>query len=161
MKQQPHTPGNRKTTQTWFYILLPFAILLALIGFRSQIAELGSLQMQRFQDKTEAQLLADSIKTWFDYTKNDSTYRYTFLEFGNKGCISCKKMEQVMEEIKDKYPRKVNVRFINVTRPESQKLTQYFGISTIPTQVILDKHGKEIFRHSGYIPAEELEKQFK
>ena len=161
MKQQTDTPGKHKATQTWFYILLPFVILLALIGFHTQIAEFGSRQMHRFQDKTEAQLLADSIKIWFDYTKNDSTYQYTFLEFGAKGCVSCKKMEQVMKDIKDKYPRKVNVRFLNVSQAESQKLTQHFGISTIPTQVILDRHGKETFRHSGYISSEDLEKQFK
>lgn len=161
MKHQTDTPGKHKATQTWFYILLPFVILLVLVGFRTRIAEFGSRQMHRLQDKTEAQLLADSIKIWFDYTRNDSTYQYTFLEFGAKGCISCKKMEQVMEDIKEKYPHTINVRFMNVTQTSSQKLTQHFGISTIPTQVILDRNGKEIFRHSGYISSEELEKQFK
>ena len=36
----------------------------------------------------------------------------------------------------------------------------YFGIAGIPTQVLLDVSGKEIFRHTGYFPAAELEKEF-
>lgn len=34
------------------------------------------------------------------------------------------------------------------------------GVGTIPTQILLDKHGKEFFRHSGYYSASELEKEF-
>lgn len=35
---------------------------------------------------------------------------------------------------------------------------KYFGVAAIPTQVLLDKEGKEFFRHSGYYSTEELDK---
>jgi len=35
-------------------------------------------------------------------------------------------------------------------------LLKFYGIAVIPTQVLLDKTGKEVFRHSGYLSAKEL-----
>jgi thioredoxin 1 len=65
-------------------------------------------------------------------------------------------MESVLDEIKAKYPEKVNVVFLNILKPENQLLMKYCGIAVIPTQVLLDKDGKEFFRHSGFYFAEEL-----
>jgi len=67
-------------------------------------------------------------------------------------------MESVMTEIRTKYPQTVNVVFLNILKPENQDLMKYFGVAAIPTQVLLDKEGKEFFRHSGYISTEELSK---
>ncbi len=80
---------------------------------------------------------------------------------GATGCISCRKMELVMKEVKEKYPETVNVRFYNVLLPENQEFMKFFGIAAIPTQVLLDPAGKEIFRHTGYFPFDELEQEFK
>jgi len=96
------------------------------------------------------------IDSLYNYTENGEKYEITFLEFGAKGCIACRKMEPVMEEIKEMYPDKVNVIFLNVLLPENQNLMEYYGIAVIPTQVFLDKQGKEFYRHSGYIATEEL-----
>ncbi|MCK7519964.1 MAG: thioredoxin family protein [Ignavibacteriales bacterium] len=76
-----------------------------------------------------------------------------------KGCIACKRMEGVLEEIRQRYPGRVDVVFLNSLLPENQLLMKYFGIATIPTQILLDKTGKEYFRHSGYISTTELEKK--
>ena len=83
----------------------------------------------------------------------------TFLEFGAKGCSACKRMETVMSEIRAKYPNRVNVVFLNVMLPENQRLMKYFGVAAIPTQVLLNKEGREFFRHTGYYSTEELNKQ--
>lgn len=64
-----------------------------------------------------------------------------------------------MEEMQSKYPGRVNVVFMNILKPESQNLMKLYGIVAIPTQVILDKNGKEFFRHTGYISTQELSKQ--
>lgn len=40
-------------------------------------------------------------------------------------------------------------------------MADYFKIEQIPTQVLLDKSGKEYFRHVGYLSMEELEKNFR
>ena len=96
------------------------------------------------------------VDSTFNYTKNGVNYLVTFLEFGSTGCSSCKRMESVIEEIRTKYPQSVNVVFLNILKPENQVLMKYFGVASIPTQVLLDNDGKEYFRHSGYYSVEEL-----
>lgn len=101
-----------------------------------------------------------SVDSLYNYSVNNSDYDITFLEFGAKGCSACKRMEGVMEEIDGKYAGKVNVVFINVLLPGSQDLMKYYGIASIPTQVLLNRKGKEYFRHTGFISAEDLESEF-
>lgn len=50
---------------------------------------------------------------------------------------------------------------MNVSKQETQEWTKYFGIAAIPTQIILDNNGHEIFRHTGLISAEDLGTVFK
>ena len=66
-----------------------------------------------------------------------------------------------MEEINKKYPQTVNVVFLNIVKPENQIFMKYFGVASIPTQVLLDKKGNEFFRHSGYYSTEELSRKLK
>ena len=54
-----------------------------------------------------------------------------------------------------------NVVFPNILKPENQNLTKLFGIADIPTQVLLDKNGKEFFRHTGFYSTEDLEQKWK
>lgn len=86
-------------------------------------------------------------------------YEITFLEFGSTGCSACKRMESVMDEIKEKYPDRVNVIFYNVTYRQNQDFMKYFGVAAIPTQILLDKNGEEFFRHTGYYETKKLIKQ--
>ncbi len=67
-------------------------------------------------------------------------------------------MESVIEEIRRKYPKHVNVVVLNVLKPENQNLMKLYGIAAIPTQVLLDINGKEYFRHTGFISTPDLEK---
>ena len=69
-------------------------------------------------------------------------------------------MEEVMTKIKAEYKGKVNVVFINLMEPESKRFFEYYGVATIPTQVLLDKKGKEFFRHTGFYSADELSAHF-
>ena len=82
----------------------------------------------------------------------------TFIELGSVNCIPCKAMQPVMESIRKKYPDQVNVLFYDVWTKEGQPYGQKFRIRVIPTQVFLDKDGKEYYRHEGFFPEEELVK---
>ena len=42
---------------------------------------------------------------------------------------------------------------------QEQILAARYGIQTIPMQVFFDKDGKEVFRHVGFWPQEEIEKK--
>jgi len=103
--------------------------------------------------KKEMQQQVDSL---YNYAVNEIQYEITFLEFGAKGCSACKRMETVMDKVRNKYPNKVNLVFMNILKPESQDLMKYYGIAAIPTQILLNKDGKEYFRHTGYFSLKEL-----
>lgn len=144
----------------WFVFASLF--VLVIVGYRlkdnmdAHLSEMIKNQAPA-QDKEWAQAVVDSL---YNYSENEVNYQITFLEFGAKGCSACKRMETVMEEISDKYPDEVNVVFRNVLVEENLRLMKYYGIATIPTQVILNTRGEEFYRHSGYISTEELSKVF-
>jgi len=50
------------------------------------------------------------------------------------------------------------VIFYDVWTEEQQPYAQKYGIRLIPTQVFLDKDGKEFFRHEGFFPEDEIHK---
>ena len=82
----------------------------------------------------------------------------TFVELGSVNCIPCKQMKSVMEAIEKEYAGKVKVVFHDVWTKEGKPYGEQYGIRVIPTQVFIDKNGKEIFRHEGYFPKEAVEK---
>jgi len=90
-----------------------------------------------------------------------SSIKVTFIELGSVRCIPCKKMQPIMEEIKKEYKGQVKVVFYDVWTPEGKPYAYKFKIRLIPTQVFLDKDGKEYFRHIGFFPKEELVKVLK
>lgn len=151
-----------KTIKNGILVALPLAMLVLLFALRDTLVQVGSEGMSRMQDERTAAGIADSVRLLYDYRNGtDKGLRYTFLEFGAEGCISCRKMEGVMEEVKKDFAGQVKVRFMNVSEPEAQEWTKYFGIAMIPTQVVLDNTGREVFRHTGFISAEDLSKVFK
>jgi thioredoxin 1 len=92
-------------------------------------------------------------------TKQEETnYKVTFIELGSVRCIPCQQMQLVMKSIKEKYSGQVNVVFHDVWTEAGAPFAKQYGIEAIPTQVFLDKEGKEYFRHVGFFPEEELVK---
>lgn len=90
-----------------------------------------------------------------------SKYMVTFLELGADRCIPCKKMQPIMKEIEQEYAGSVKVVFYDVWTEAGKPYSKTYGIRVIPTQVFLDKDGKEYFRHEGYFPKDELVKVLK
>jgi len=82
----------------------------------------------------------------------------TFVELGSVRCIPCKKMQPIMEDIKNEYAGQVKVVFHDVWTDEGKPVAVKYKIRLIPTQVFLDTDGKEYFRHEGFFPKEELVK---
>ncbi len=70
-------------------------------------------------------------------------------------------MQPVMDKVESTYGNQVKVVFYDVWTPEGKPYGQKYGIRVIPTQVFLDKDGKEYFRHEGFFPFEEVEKILK
>jgi thiol-disulfide isomerase/thioredoxin len=91
----------------------------------------------------------------------EESYLVTFVELGSLRCIPCKLMQPIMKEIEKDYAGQVKVVFHDVWTPAGEPFAQDFKIRVIPTQVFLDKEGKEYFRHEGFFPKEELVKILK
>ncbi|MCK7529671.1 MAG: thioredoxin family protein [Marinilabiliales bacterium] len=85
-------------------------------------------------------------------------YKVTFIELGSVRCIPCQQMQPVMDTIRVRYGKQVNVVFHDVWTQQGAPFADKYGVSAIPTQVFLDETGQEYFRHVGFFPLEELVK---
>jgi len=84
--------------------------------------------------------------------------KITFVELGSVNCIPCKKMQPIMDSIEEKYGDQIEVIFYDVWKTEGKPYATKYGIRLIPTQVFLDKNGKEFHRHEGFYPEKEIDK---
>lgn len=78
----------------------------------------------------------------------------TMIDLGAKTCIPCKLMAPILEELKEEYRDRAAVVFIDVWKDKSQ--AKRFGVLSIPTQIFYDKHGKEVYRHAGFLSKEKI-----
>ena len=83
-------------------------------------------------------------------------YQVTFIELGSVKCVPCQKMQPVMKSIEEKFKGRVKVIFYDVWTEKGKPYGVKYGIRAIPTQVFLDKNGREYFRHEGFFPEEEV-----
>lgn len=72
----------------------------------------------------------------------------TLAEFGRGTCIPCQQMKPILEDLAIKYQDKLNVSIVSID--EYEDLTDSYKVMAIPTQIIFDSNGKEVFRHIGF-----------
>ncbi|MBI5633844.1 MAG: thioredoxin family protein [Nitrospirae bacterium] len=80
--------------------------------------------------------------------------KIVMLELGSVGCIPCEQMKPVMEKLRTNYKGKIEVIFVDIRKDGENG--RRFGVTMIPTQVFLDKAGKELHRHVGFYGYEEI-----
>lgn len=88
--------------------------------------------------------------------KDTVKHRIEFIELGSVNCIPCKKMQPIMKSIEEKYKGLVKVTFHDVWKEKG--VSEKYGIDLIPTQVFTDANGKEIYRHEGFFPEEDIDR---
>jgi len=81
----------------------------------------------------------------------------TMVDFGADGCRPCEMMTPIIESLKTKYSGKANILFVHVR--QEPVLGSRYGIRAIPVQAFFDKTGKEVFRHVGFFPQDQIEKK--
>ena len=96
----------------------------------------------------------ETVKQPLAQKKND--IKATFIELGSVNCIPSKMMKPVMADIEKEYGDQVKVVFYDVWTSEGEVYGKQYQIRAIPTQVFLDKNGKEFFRHQGFYPKEDI-----
>jgi thioredoxin 1 len=76
------------------------------------------------------------------------------IDLGMGKCIPCKQMKPVLDELKGEYEGRCRIETIDIgERPEQ---ADRYRVNLIPTQVFLDKDGKEVFRHEGFMPKADI-----
>ena len=80
--------------------------------------------------------------------------KFVMIELGSVGCIPCEQMKPVMTRLSDTYKGKLEVIFIDVKK--DRDTGRRYGVYMIPVQVFLDRSGKEVHRHVGFYPYEEI-----
>ena len=76
------------------------------------------------------------------------------LDFGRGTCLPCKAMKPILDELKKELAGKVEIRIVDTG--EDEATADKFNIQLIPTQVFLDATGKEVYRHEGFLPKEDI-----
>ena len=80
------------------------------------------------------------------------------VDVGSESCIPCKMMLGVMEDLKKEYPGRLEIVFID--KANDPKAAEKLGVKLIPTQILYDARGKEISRHVGFYPKDEIVAEF-
>lgn len=151
---------SRQNLPVIFSALLVVLLLIAYL-LKDNLNDFISKKMQESAE-TETVLSGQQwVDSLFNYGRNGKDFEYTLMQFKSTGCTICKQMERELERVKNDSSRNVNVAVLNVLNPNSQNMMKYFGISAVPTHLILDINGNEIFRKYGFISAEELSLYFK
>ena len=127
-------------------LFLMTVVLLAVFTFISLSIDCGNVRAQTNIDKKIEKKVADK-----SVEKSDAVL-VTFVEIGASRCIPCKAMQPIMKAVEEEYKGQVKIVFHDVWTPKGKADAMKYNIRVIPTQVFLDKNGKEYFRHEGYFP---------
>jgi len=76
-----------------------------------------------------------------------------FLEIGSDSCYSCQIMGRMLYKVVQKHPE-YNIHFINVKKERNAAYS--LQVRMIPTQIIYDKNGNEVYRHIGILSTNQV-----
>ncbi len=148
-------PRN-KNRAPWFVLVLMVVFVVLLFVFKNSLIDFTSAGLQHQISPVSKKLFADSVDQLYNYSRTNRRYRYTLLEFSGAGCINCRKMEKELAALKLEHRSQIHVVSYQMTHPGGLQWGKYFGVVMIPTQIILDRTGREIFRNTGFISKEDL-----
>ncbi|HPD31474.1 MAG TPA: thioredoxin family protein [Phycisphaerae bacterium] len=81
------------------------------------------------------------------------------VELGAGKCQACKAMAPIIEQLRKEYAGKIEVESIDVI--EDRERARQIDFNLIPSQVFFDADGKELWRHEGFMPKDQIVAKFK
>ncbi len=81
------------------------------------------------------------------------------LEIGSNRCMACLEMAKVLEALRASQGARVQVDFADIF--EQPAVADSHKVSMIPTQILFDAAGREIFRHTGYFSHDDILAKFR
>lgn len=98
----------------------------------------------------QAQLAMDN-----SVDKARASGRPSLVDFGSTNCIPCQMLAPILETLRKKYEGRLNVLLVHAG--ENQILAARFRVEAIPTLIFFDSKGREVFRHVGFWPQDQIE----
>ncbi len=89
--------------------------------------------------------------------KQVGKHKITFIEVGSDSCHSCQIMGRKLYKIKQQQPE-YPIYFVNVHK--EREAAYRLKVQMIPTQIVVDTEGQEVYRHVGILSEEEIQKLF-
>jgi thioredoxin 1 len=80
------------------------------------------------------------------------------VDLGADKCIPCKKLAPILKELRKEYEGRLRVEVIDVWKDPAAGTP--YNIRLIPTQILYDPDGKELWRHEGFISKQDLKALF-
>jgi len=80
------------------------------------------------------------------------------VDVGADWCKSCRALAPILDALREEYKGRLDVEFIHVHKNRSAR--KLYSIRVIPTQILFDKDGNEVWRHEGFISKEDLKVLF-
>jgi thiol-disulfide isomerase/thioredoxin len=80
-------------------------------------------------------------------------------EFRSRVCPYCYELSEILDELNKKYPGQMTVR--DIWSETDEPMFKRYQVSLVPTLIIVNSSGREIFRHEGMIPKEQLVSRLK
>jgi thioredoxin 1 len=81
------------------------------------------------------------------------------VEFGGEYCIPCVQMQPVLRDLQALLGKRARV--VNFWIKSYPEVARQHRIMAMPTQVIFDAKGQEVFRHMGFFPKPDFERILK
>ncbi len=75
-------------------------------------------------------------------------HKKTFIEVGSEHCHACQKMGRLLYKIKREHPE-YPIFFVDVSK--EREAAYRMRVRMIPTQIVVDSKGNEIYRHIGFL----------
>lgn len=85
-------------------------------------------------------------------------FRPRLVDLGADKCNACKALAPILAELREEYKGRLDVEFIDVWKNPDAKAEH--EIRVIPTQILYDVVGNEVWRHEGFISKEDLKALF-
>jgi len=135
-----------------------FVVILTLLTVFTIIFLSVNCKKAFAQDKTGKSV---AIKEAAGKSKKTVMPSVTFVEIGSVNCIPCRAMQPIMKAVEEEYKGQVKIVFHDVWTEKGKMDAAKYNIRVIPTQVFLDRDGKEYYRHEGYYPKDDVARVIK
>ena len=80
------------------------------------------------------------------------------VDLGAQSCQACKALAPILDSLREEYKGRLDVEFIDVWK--NRNAGQPYGIRVIPTQILFDSEGKEVWRHEGFFSKADFKQLF-